>query len=121
MEEVHIKAEPYRKSNAERVRRIESERIMQAHRKGDLLVVLDERGEALDTLGFSKLIDEGRQRGSVAFAIGGPYGHDPALRKQAWKVVGLSSLVLNHDLARVVVYEQLYRALTILHGVPYHH
>jgi len=61
------------------------------------------------------------QQGTVVFAMGGPYGHDPSVRAAAWRTVRLSDLVLNHEVARVVLYEQLYRALTLLEGAPYHH
>jgi 23S rRNA (pseudouridine1915-N3)-methyltransferase len=67
------------------------------------------------------MVDAGRRHGTVVFAIGGPYGHGEAVRARAWRTVRLSDLVLNHEVARVVLYEQLYRALTLLEGVPYHH
>jgi 23S rRNA (pseudouridine1915-N3)-methyltransferase len=57
----------------------------------------------------------------VVFALGGPYGHGAALRQAAWRTVRLSDLVLNHEVARVVLYEQLYRAMMQLAGAPYHH
>lgn len=85
------------------------------------LVCLDERGERLDSAGFAALVDAGRQQGTVVFALGGPYGHDDSVRAAAWRTVRLSELVLNHEVARVVLFEQLYRALTLLAGAPYHH
>jgi 23S rRNA (pseudouridine1915-N3)-methyltransferase len=101
------------------VQRAEGARLREAC-KG-LMVCLDERGDALTTEAFTALVDRGRQQGPVSFAIGGAYGHDPQSRDQAWATVRLSSMVLNHELARVVLYEQLYRALTLLEGIPYHH
>ena len=58
----------------------------------------------------------------LVFAIGGPFGHAPETRARAWRSIALSKLVLNHELARVVLYEQLYRATDILWGGRvYHH
>ncbi|MEQ1502113.1 MAG: 23S rRNA (pseudouridine(1915)-N(3))-methyltransferase RlmH [Myxococcota bacterium] len=120
VEQVDLKAEPFR-GDVEAVRRAEAARIVARVGERDRLVVLDERGDRLDTAGFAAAVDAGRQSGAVVFAIGGPYGHGAAARDAAWRVVRLSDLVLNHEVARVVLYEQLYRALTVLEGAPYHH
>jgi len=122
VEESFVKAESFR-GDVDRVRSKEGERLLKHVGPRDRLVVLDERGLALDTHQFTKMVDSCRQGGvpNLIFAVGGPYGHDPILRQKAWKVVRLSSMVLNHDVARVVLYEQLYRAMAILHNVPYHH
>jgi 23S rRNA (pseudouridine1915-N3)-methyltransferase len=58
---------------------------------------------------------------SVVFCIGGPFGHAPAVRERANDTIRLSKMVLNHQVAHVVLLEQLYRAWTILRGEPYHH
>lgn len=122
LEEVHVRPQTYRGDEAA-VREAEGARILKRVGPRDRLVVLDERGDDLDTPGFATLLREARASGAprVWFAIGGPYGHAPATRSRAWRVVRLSSLVLNHDLARVVLVEQLYRAWTLLEGRPYHH
>lgn len=122
LEEVFVKPEVFR-GDVDRVRMKEGERILKQVTPRDRLIVLDERGLALDTKEFTALVDQCRQGGvpRMVWAIGGPYGHDPSVRQSAWKVVRLSSMVLNHDVARVVLYEQLYRAMAILHNVPYHH
>ena len=57
----------------------------------------------------------------LVFAIGGPYGHGPEVRQRAYKVISLSGMVLNHELARLVLVEQLYRVSTLLWGGSYHH
>lgn len=118
VEELVVKAERFT-GDVDAVRSAEGARV-RARARGRL-VCLDERGEALDTEGFRGLVGEGRLHGPVSFALGGAYGHDPATRSAAWRTVSLSALVLNHEVARVVLYEQLYRALTLLEGVPYHH
>lgn len=115
-----VRAEPYR-GDESLVRGVEGERLRAAARKAARVVVLDERGVDLDSHAFAQLVDSGRQHGTLCFVLGGAYGHDPATRDQAWKVVRLSGMVLNHEVARVVLYEQLYRAMTLLTGAPYHH
>lgn len=119
VEERVVASELFR-GDVEAVRTAESARLLGQITTGRL-VVLDERGVDLDTRGFVGLVDAGRQAGTLHFALGGAYGHSAALRDGAWRVARLSSLVLNHELARVVLYEQLYRAMTLIDGVPYHH
>lgn len=119
VQEQSVRPERFR-GDVEAVRTAEGQRLLAARGRARL-VALDERGRSLDTEGFARLVDEGRQAGTLAFAIGGPYGHAEAVRADAWRSVRLSDLVLNHEIARVVLYEQLYRALTLLEGVPYHH
>lgn len=119
-EEVAIKAEPFR-GDEHQVREAEGVRLLAKVGARDRLVVLDERGDGLDTRAFAALVDTARQSGRVVFAIGGPYGHADAVRAAAWRTVRLSDLVLNHEVARVVFVEQLYRAITLLEGGPYHH
>ena len=118
--EESVKAEAFR-GDIEAVRSAEAERLLARTGPRDRLVALDERGESPDSLAFSALVDEGRRDGTLVFAIGGPYGHGEELRRRAWRTVRLSSLVLNHEVARVVLYEQLYRAMTLITGIPYHH
>jgi 23S rRNA (pseudouridine1915-N3)-methyltransferase len=103
------------------VRDAEAARILARVGPRDGLVCLDERGERLDTPTFAAVLDALRQQGPVVFAIGGPYGHGEAVRTRARRVIRLSDLVLNHALARVVLVEQVYRAITLLEGAPYHH
>jgi 23S rRNA (pseudouridine1915-N3)-methyltransferase len=105
------------------VRAEEGKRILAELGPSDRLICLDERGELPTTEAFAGWIDEGARLGAtrLVFAIGGPYGHDPAVRAAAWKVLALSRLVLNHELARLTLVEQLYRVSTLLWGGAYHH
>lgn len=90
---------------------------------GDLVVLLDERGEQVTSLGLAKQLEKDLSRGfkRLVFGIGGAFGMTPALRARATRVWSLSSLTLPHELARVLALEQLYRAMTILKGEKYHH
>jgi 23S rRNA (pseudouridine1915-N3)-methyltransferase len=88
---------------------------------GCLRVALDERGREVTTGELAKLVARWRGDGrEVAFLIGGPDGLDPALKASAELALRLSSLTLPHALVRVLLAEQLYRALAILDNRPYH-
>lgn len=119
---VWLKAERFG-GDVDAVRAAEGARLLAATGPRDRLIVLDERGDDLDTPGFTDLVQRARLDGvtRLVFAIGGAYGHAPASRAAAHRVVRLSALVLNHEVARVVLYEQIYRAYAALHGVPYAH
>jgi 23S rRNA (pseudouridine1915-N3)-methyltransferase len=87
------------------------------------VVLLDERGQQLDTLALARWIEgwqaEGRRR--VDFLIGDADGYDEAARARADRVLALSRLTLPHRVAQLILCEQLYRVGTILAGHPYHH
>jgi len=105
----------------ERLLAAEAARIRERLPRGARLVALDERGRELNTAQFAaelrRWIDSGTP---TAFAIGGPDGLDPALRRDAALQLRLSALTLPHALAQVVLCEQLYRAASLLGGHPYH-
>ena len=89
---------------------------------GVSLFLLDERGKNFSSDDFSRRIAalrDGGQRG-LTIAIGGPDGHDPELREQADLVMSFGALTWPHQLVRIMLAEQLYRAATILSGHPYH-
>lgn len=83
----------------------------------ELVVVLDERGDQLTSV---ELADVLAAHGSLAFLIGGADGLTEAVRARADRVLGLSRLTLPHELARVLLLEQIYRGFSILRGSPYH-
>ncbi len=122
VEPVTVRAAKFR-GDVGTVRAQESDAVRKILRPRDRVVVLDERGEDLDTTAFAALIRRARNDGvgRLSFVIGGPYGHHASLREEAHRVIRLSGLVLNHDLARLVLYEQLYRVHDLLAGGPYHH
>jgi 23S rRNA (pseudouridine1915-N3)-methyltransferase len=79
------------------------------------VVALDERGKDLTTLQFAALL-----KLETTFVIGGPDGLEESVKRDASRLLRLSSLTLPHALAQVVLLEQIYRAATILTGHPYH-
>jgi 23S rRNA (pseudouridine1915-N3)-methyltransferase len=99
----------------------EAKRIDAALPPGCLRVALDERGRDLTTAELARLVERWLAGGrDVGFVIGGPDGLDPALKARCDLRLRLSSLTLPHALVRVLLAEQLYRALTVLDNHPYH-
>ncbi len=90
--------------------------------EGALRIALDERGATWTTAQFAEKAQAWQLHGvkRVAILIGGADGHSPALREAADHVVALSGFTLQHELALVVLLEQLYRVHTLLKGEPYH-
>ena len=98
------------------------EEAVRSAAEGAVLVLLDERGRNVDSQAFAERIAAFRDGGAKALviAIGGPDGHDPVLREEAKLVLSFGALTWPHQLVRVMLAEQLYRAATILAGHPYH-
>lgn len=88
----------------------------------DYVVALDRAGEALDSEELARWLEHLSHRapGGVSFIIGGPLGLSERLVKGAQKVLSLSRLTLTHEMSRLLLLEQLYRAMTILRGEKYH-
>jgi 23S rRNA (pseudouridine1915-N3)-methyltransferase len=86
------------------------------------VVVLDERGRQLDSLKLAELVERHRIAGTrqITFVLGGHAGISDVVRKRADLVLSLSRMTLTHELARIVLVEQVYRAFTIIHDLPYH-
>jgi 23S rRNA (pseudouridine1915-N3)-methyltransferase len=84
-------------------------------------IALSEKGKEMSSLEFSAWLGRHRNEGrDLCFLIGGPEGLDPALVKEADEVISLSRLTFPHDLVRLILAEQIYRAVSILRGEPYH-
>jgi 23S rRNA (pseudouridine1915-N3)-methyltransferase len=122
LEEVRLPTTRFR-GDVEAVRADEARRILALVKPRDRLVAVDERGESPSTEQLADWVDQSARAGTprIVFAIGGPYGHGAAVRQRAWRCLSLSSMVTNHELARVFLAEQLYRVSTVLWGGQYHH
>ena len=85
-------------------------------------MVLDERGKSLTSEGFSQLLQRHLDHGTqdLAFLIGGPDGHGAETRKHAGQLISLSEMTWPHRLVRIMLLEQIYRAVTIMVNHPYH-
>lgn len=103
-------------------RQEESERILARLGASDFVVLLDETGESLSSPALSRLCERWFAGATnVVFVIGGAYGVNEALRHRANLVWSLSALVFPHQLVRLLLVEQLYRAQEIARGGSYHH
>ena len=102
---------------------VEGARLEKLLGKNSRLVLLDERGDEMDSRQFAGFIGRERDIGTqeLVFAIGGAYGFADDFRRRAHKTIALSQLTFTHQMVRVFLLEQLYRAYTILNGEPYHH
>jgi 23S rRNA (pseudouridine1915-N3)-methyltransferase len=100
----------------------EGEEIARALTSNGRKVVLDERGTQFSSLEFARWIEAGQIQGTreIAFIIGGPEGIGRALSEQAHLKLSLGKMTWTHEMARVLLLEQIYRALCILRNIPYH-
>ena len=113
---------PHSSLNDVAARQNESQRIFSRLNVDDYVVLLDERGKIINSPDLSKILvtqlDASRQ---VVIIIGGAYGVDDTIQKRANYIWSLSHLVFPHQLVRLILTEQLYRAQEIAGGKPYHH
>lgn len=103
-------------------RQEESERILSRLKNDDFVVLLDERGKMIDSPALASLLEQPLNTSrSVVLIIGGAYGVDDTVHNRADFIWSLSPLVFPHQLVRLLLAEQLYRAQEISAGNPYHH
>lgn len=107
----------------EKQKQAEGEQILQRLSSGDFVVLLDERGMEFTSMEFAEYLQKqmsaGRKR--TVFVVGGPYGFSREVYERADGKVSLSRMTFNHEMVRAFFTEQVYRAMTILRGEPYHH
>ncbi|HUR29722.1 MAG TPA: 23S rRNA (pseudouridine(1915)-N(3))-methyltransferase RlmH [Planctomycetota bacterium] len=103
------------------VRDREAEALLGALADDDFVILCDERGSQLRSEEFARIISHHQERATrrVAFVIGGYLGVAPRIRERADAVIALSKMTFTHEMARLLLSEQLYRALTIVNGIPY--
>ena len=109
--------------DAPSIRKKEAEKIFKAVPAGAYLVSLDERGEEFTSHEFAALLNNTLESGvrEMIFIIGGAMGLDEAVVARSHKTVALSRWTFTHEMARLVLLEQLYRAFTIIKGKTYHY
>jgi 23S rRNA (pseudouridine1915-N3)-methyltransferase len=100
----------------------EATTLLTALPDGAVLVALDERGETPGSTAFARRLGDWRDQGArdLVFAIGGPDGHGDAIRKRADLKLAFGAMTWPHQIVRMLLAEQVYRAMTILSGHPYH-
>jgi len=101
----------------------ESRAILAALTPYDIPICLDEHGMSLTSRQFAAFLAKLSSNANriPCFIIGGPYGYNESVLKAAYKTIAFGSITLPHELARVILFEQLYRAEAILRNIPYHH
>lgn len=103
-------------------RQAEATLIARALQQSDHVVLLDEHGAERRSVDFAHWIEQRQQAGRhVVFIIGGPYGFAESVYKRANEQLSLSRMTFSHQMVRLFFVEQIYRALTIIKGEPYHH
>jgi 23S rRNA (pseudouridine1915-N3)-methyltransferase len=98
-------------------------KILDMYEHGSCVVTLDEKGKQYTSVDFSDFIQDRMNEGlkTLFFIIGGSYGLNDEVRARARQTIALSQLTFPHQLVRLILAEQLYRACTILKGEKYHH
>ena len=101
----------------------EGELILQQIQPSDELFLLDEHGKESSSVEFARFLEKKMISGikRMVFVIGGPYGFSKSVYLRANGKISLSKMTFSHQMVRLIFTEQLYRALTILKGEPYHH
>ncbi|MBO5405641.1 MAG: 23S rRNA (pseudouridine(1915)-N(3))-methyltransferase RlmH [Paludibacteraceae bacterium] len=100
----------------------EGELILRAIPQSADLILLDEHGKEYRSVEFAQQLQKKMSSGrDLFFAIGGPYGFSQAVYERANGKVSLSQMTFSHQMVRLFLIEQIYRAMTILRGEPYHH
>jgi 23S rRNA (pseudouridine1915-N3)-methyltransferase len=118
---VEVKEEPGRGMSPELVREREGERLAERLPGDAIVVACDPGGVVMDSALFARWLQDQRESArSVAFVIGGAHGLGTAVRQRANRRLSLAPWTLPHEVARLVLVEQLYRAGTIVRGEPYH-
>lgn len=115
---------PSKKINdVKRQKLIESSEINKHIKREDLVVLLDERGKDLSSVGFAKYLEnlQLQSRKRVIFVIGGAFGVSAEIFQRANMVMALSKMTFSHQMVRLFFVEQLYRAYTIINQESYHH
>jgi len=109
--------------SADQQKQQEGELILKQLQPGDCVVLLDEHGKEYRSIEFSKYMENKMNVVSkrLVFIIGGPYGFSPDVYAKAHEKISLSKMTFSHQMIRLIFVEQLYRAMTIMRGEPYHH
>ena len=101
----------------------EGEMILKALQPGDYIVLLDEGGKEMRSVEFASFMKQKMNtlNRRLVFIIGGPYGFSEKIYQAATEKMSLSRMTFSHQMVRLIFVEQLYRAMSILAGSPYHH
>ncbi|MCM1505463.1 MAG: 23S rRNA (pseudouridine(1915)-N(3))-methyltransferase RlmH [Muribaculum sp.] len=112
-----------RKLTQQQQKEAEGDSILQALSPADMVVLLDEHGKERTSMEFASYLQKKMASGQkrLVFVVGGPYGFSSRVYDRCNEQVSLSRMTFNHEMVRLFFVEQIYRAMTILRGEPYHH
>ena len=110
------------KLDVQLIKRQEAERFLSVLPQNFHLILLDEKGKSFSSVEFSKHLSKLMVAGTknLIFIIGGAYGFDQKIIQKADESISLSKMTFNHQIIRLIFFEQLYRAFTIINNEPYH-
>lgn len=112
-----------RKLTIEQIKKQEGELIISKVNPGEQLYLLDEHGKTFTSEKFADFLQQRFNQGghALTLVIGGPYGFSEEMYAAATGKISLSELTFSHQMIRMILFEQIYRGMTILRGEPYHH
>ena len=118
-----IRPAQYASGTVEQWRRQETEKLLECLNPSELTVFLDENGKRQTSTGLARWLEKQMPLGwpQINFFIGGAYGFEKSLLPSGVHYLRLSDMTFTHQMVRLILLEQLYRAFTILRGEPYHH
>tara|TARA_B100000900_G_C20476162_1_gene673493 strand:- start:270 stop:743 length:474 start_codon:yes stop_codon:yes gene_type:complete len=104
-------------------KKLEGALILSKLKVGDKLVLLDDKGKDYHSIGFAKYLQQQMNSGikRLVFVVGGPYGFDELVYQKSQCKLSFSKMTFSHQMIRLFILEQVYRAMTILKNEPYHH
>lgn len=117
-----LKSRGMGREDREQKKALESKMLLDAIQPNAVIILLDEKGKSYSSEAFSKLLVSNIEGGkkNIQFVVGGAFGVSEDLQRKANYKISLSPMVMNHFVAQIVLMEQIYRALTIWKGIPYH-
>lgn len=112
-----------KKLTVDQIKELEGKEILAKISSGEQVILLDERGEMFSSVKFSQFLQQRFNAGGKAlvFVVGGAYGFSQEVYSASSGKISLSKMTFSHQMVRMIFFEQLYRAMTILKGEPYHH
>lgn len=123
MEEVVVENSTLKTSDKKKIKDYEGELILKKIAATDYVILLDDKGKELTSLQFAQYLESifNQSLKNICFVVGGAYGFSDKVYKRANAKLSLSKLTFSHQIIRVIFFEQLYRAFTIMNNEPYHH
>ena len=107
----------------DQIKELEGKEILSKLQSGDQLILLDENGKLFSSTEFADFLQQKFNQGGkgLVFVIGGAYGFSREVYEKSISKISLSKMTFSHQMIRMIFFEQVYRAMTILKGEPYHH